>query len=330
MESRVNMSRISVLMSVKDGQRFLNESLEAIRRNIRRDDEVIVVDDGSTDKTLHILNSSARIFPQLRILRNNGSGLVDALNLGIQAASNDWIARFDVDDRYSTSRLEDERSMISSNIIGIFSDYSIWTDKSRFLGLIPSPVLPLATGISLIRSQRTAHPSALINRSAVLDVGGYRREDFPAEDISLWLRLLRVGSLVSCPKELLYYRISSTSVSGVQYGLAKSKTNELVRTLGLPQGFLSEAINSCEHSLESYKALSKSNDRSVLHLNEIRHAIKIFGVSRQEQVSFQKNLMTLATDPQNYLSAVDLGQWKARRFITQFSSRSRSFFPKSN
>lgn len=324
------MHKLSVLMPVKNGERFILESLVRIKESIRQDDEVLVIDDSSSDMTASILNSSVPNFPQLRVIRNPNPGLVNALNLGLNEASNPWIARFDVDDEYPSSRLENQRAIISSSNVGIFSDYSIWSERKDFLGLIPSPVLPLATGISIIQSQRTAHPSVIFNREAVLVAGGYRAEDFPAEDVSLWLRLLRVGDLVSSPRDLLHYRLSSTSVSGSNYRLAKEKTRMLSLSLRLPNGFLSEAIMRCEANLESYSLMSDSIQRQILHLKEMRYAIAMFGCSKNEGAQLRKCFRDVFSSVSPYLKTIELGYWKFKRNQVQAKSRSRNSLLKSN
>jgi glycosyltransferase involved in cell wall biosynthesis len=81
-------------MSIKNGEQFLPNSINDIEINISVGDEVLVIDDGSDDKTSSILNLWARRNAQVRILKNRGKGLVDSLNLGAKESINNWLVRF--------------------------------------------------------------------------------------------------------------------------------------------------------------------------------------------------------------------------------------------
>ena len=178
-------------MAVKNGAPFLENSLTQIKKNISTGDEVIIVNDGSVDSTIKILEKWKRKIENLRILDSRGLGLVYSLNLGIREASNEWIARFDVDDNYSDNRLAEQRTLIENNVAAIFCDYNFFDHSNKSLGFIPTGILPSATALSLISSQRTPHPGVIFSKTAAYAAGLYRSEDFPAEDISLWLRMAK-------------------------------------------------------------------------------------------------------------------------------------------
>jgi len=266
-------SRVTALMPVKNGAIFLKKSLPHLQLSCKTTDEILIIDDFSDDNTAKIVKDVARTDQRIRFLSNLNPGIVGALNLGLREASNEWIARFDVDDRYVTSRLDEQRVCISSNVIGIFSDYDFFSEASPYLGTIPSAIDSDAVVVSLVSSQRTAHPSILFNKSSVLDVGGYRQEDFPAEDLSLWLRMSRVGELISIPKVLLHYRLSAASVTGTRRQASILKKNYLIQSIGLNPLNVEETSTRLEQIFEAYKQESLSNEREILL---IRDLVKIF------------------------------------------------------
>ena len=144
------MNSVTVLMPVKDGSYFLRDSIKCIEENTVVGDEIIVIDDGSTDETGSILKSWSKQNERVRILQNPGKGLVDALNHGVNESSNDWIARFDVDDKYTHDRILKQRSMISQSVSAIFCDYDFFTPFGHSLGIVPTAIDNLSTIISLI------------------------------------------------------------------------------------------------------------------------------------------------------------------------------------
>lgn len=317
------MENVTVLMPVKDGARYLDKALSSLKKNISRDDEVLIIDDFSSDYTWEKLNNHLEDFPQLRIIKNVKSGLVNALNLGLREAKNEWIARFDVDDNYAEHRLELQRAQIREGVVAIFSDYSFWTRKGIFLGRIPSPIFPEATALSLLKSQRTAHPSVLLNKQLAIGVGGYRPHDFPSEDLSLWLRLTRVGDLISLPEELLYYQLSPTSVSSSLYSQAKKRSRELIEEIGLTKSLHFVALDKLQGSIDSYRTTSLSTERSFLHLLDINYAFRKFGEDSKLRKELHKSVLNFLAHHPEIFSYSKMAFWKMTRKLYRYVNQSK-------
>jgi glycosyltransferase involved in cell wall biosynthesis len=264
-------------MPVKDGEHFIPESIIGITKNIEKFDEVIVIDDNSSDSTRILLRDWAKSDLRVRVLSNPSEGIVSALNLGVREASNQWIARFDVDDKYESDRLTSQRVKIDKNISAIFCDYDFWSEEKENLGLIPSAVTPAATSISLVSGQRTAHPSAIFHRERVIEAGGYREEDFPAEDLSLWLRLSRTGSLVTIPRTLVHYRISRSSVTLQRQAESRIKKQLLLNQIGINPIDAHLAFESVSEIVSEYKSLDFYNERTALYFRDLFAVSKMNG-----------------------------------------------------
>jgi glycosyltransferase involved in cell wall biosynthesis len=268
-------SPISVLMPVRNGELFLPSILETILAGLESYDEVIIVNDGSTDLTRNILENWAKNYGQIRIFNSKGSGLVNALNLGLSASSNNWIARYDVDDVYPEYRLKEQRKLISEEVSAIFCDYSLWSPKINNIGVLPNAIHKSAVSVSLATSRRTPHPGVLFNRDKVLSVGGYQEKDFPAEDLSLWLRLSRVGSLIGIPKILLNYRISHTSILGTKRELAILKSAQVRSDYPIRSADIQYCLNNWEEIFALYDATSFGNERKILLLADLVKSLKL-------------------------------------------------------
>jgi glycosyltransferase involved in cell wall biosynthesis len=263
---------VSAVLPIKDGQEWIPEALLEISNLLESQDELIIIDDHSTDSTWEILEGFS-CQPSLRTIKNPGVGLVSALNEGITIAQHDWIARFDIDDKYRASRVDKQLAAITQRTVAIFTDYRIVTAEGKDLGLIPSPIQPAATALSLIHSDRTAHPSVIFRRESALSVGLYRQEDFPCEDLSLWFRLATIGELVSIPSDELIYSLRKTSVSGSRYFEAKSKSVEILLASGQIEDFIAHAIDDFDATLKSYKGVNLGIERSLLFLRDFFHPI---------------------------------------------------------
>ena len=222
---------VTFLMPVKNGGDFLENSLRSIESLSLEGDEILIVNDKSTDRTSKILKEFSILNQRISVLNNSNPGLVNALNLGIQNAQHNLIARVDVDDLYMNNRISSQLTVFDSSTVAVFSDYSLFSDSSGEFGIIVSAVYPISTSCSLIASQRTPHSSVIFSRDAVIEAGGYRSEDFPAEDLSLWLRLSRLGHLKSVPEILLKYRLNPLGITSTQRHNMLIKKESLLQTI---------------------------------------------------------------------------------------------------
>jgi glycosyltransferase involved in cell wall biosynthesis len=243
-------------------------------------DEILVINDGSTDRTLSLLEFWASKELRVKIVSTKGIGLVQSLNLGFTESKYNWVARFDADDRYEISRLQKQRELICENVSVIFADYAIYLNGKEFAGIIPSPVTHGATLLSLLNSQQTAHPVSLINKEKFALSGGYLESEFPAEDLGLWARMSRHGQLISCPENLLSYSLSKTSVSATMRREALQKRKEIVQTI-LPD--LKDIFSSQSTALSlfhSYSGLPLEVERKLLYVRNLQSLKNTIGMKK--------------------------------------------------
>ena len=107
--------RVSVVMPVRDGERFLREALGSILAQTLEDVELVVVDDGSSDSTPAILEESAGRDGRVRVHRQEPGGLTAALNAGCALAQAALIARMDGDDVMLRDRLERQAAFLDDH-----------------------------------------------------------------------------------------------------------------------------------------------------------------------------------------------------------------------
>ena len=199
---------ISVVMPVHNGQEFLDASIGSIRAQTLRDFEFVIVDDGSKDRTAEILQWHAAEDPRIRIIAQTPKGIAAALNRGIQAASAPLIARMDADDVAKPERLARQFETLlrhpEAALIG--SSYEVIDRASRLQRRVSLPTTPEEIDKTLMQQNCIAHPTVLMRRDCVLDVGGYRAAFLHCEDYDLWLRLGESHDLLNIDEPLLSYR----------------------------------------------------------------------------------------------------------------------------
>jgi glycosyltransferase involved in cell wall biosynthesis len=266
MHQNLGRAKCSVLLPVRNGEKFVRESLQNLIQMTTPDDEILIINDGSTDSTSAILAEFQELHERVKVIDTPPLGLVSALNIGLESAKNDFIARADIDDLYLAERIDLQLNYLESHpaVGAVFSDYVFFSEKEGSLGYMPTGFNSSATKLSIIDAFRTPHPSVAFRRGAILEVGGYLEEEFPAEDLGLWIRLSSKYELGSIPQPLLSYRINPFGISGSRQIAMRRKKNELLRGLNYTQ-LLMDNLNSYKEIQNAYRRLSHRNDRLALH-----------------------------------------------------------------
>src|SRR5207237_10277673 len=129
--------RVSVLLPVWNGEAFLEQAMESILRQTLSSFELIVIDDGSTDRSAAIAEEFASRDPRMRVLRRPHEGLSAALNAGIAAARGEYVARMDADDISAPDRLRKQVAYLDAHpacvAVGAWSD--VVDEAGRQIGL---------------------------------------------------------------------------------------------------------------------------------------------------------------------------------------------------
>lgn len=200
---------ISVVMPVYNGAATVMAAVDSVLRQSEEGFELVVVDDGSTDDTVALLESVPD--RRVRVLTGPHRGIVAALNRGLTAARGDLVARMDADDVSLPLRLALQREFLD-----LHPEVGLVSSLVEFGGN-PEEQLGYAMHVDWVNTVRSredirlgrfvespfAHPSVTFRRGLVARHGGYRDGPFP-EDYELWLRWLEAGvEMAKIPEVLL-------------------------------------------------------------------------------------------------------------------------------
>jgi glycosyltransferase involved in cell wall biosynthesis len=260
------LPRITALMPVRNGMKFLGRSRVTLDASLAPGDELIIINDNSIDGTSKFLEKWQDENSQVRVIENKGSGLISSLQLGVAESQNNWIARYDVDDEYPTNRLKIQRNAISEGVGAIFSDYKFISDSDLNLGVLPSPIENHATSISLVNGNRTPHPSVLFCKDAYSESRGYRDFDYLVEDLSLWLRMSRVSKIISVPEVLLNYRLHSNSVTLSNQSEMRKNKRALLHNIGIYEPDVKYSFENFNKIFDSYRYTGYKSEREAAFL----------------------------------------------------------------
>ena len=205
---RGNIPRVSVILPVYNGGRYLAAAVDSILAQTFRDFELIAVDDGSTDETLALLEQWARGDGRMLCVRQDHAGLIAALNRGLTLARGEFIARMDHDDISQPDRFARQVEFLDAHldVAVVGSAVTLIDERGHAIRDVRYPETPAAIAEFLRAGSALAHPAVMMRRAAVIAVGGYRPAYQHAEDYDLWLRMAEEYALANLPDRLLLYR----------------------------------------------------------------------------------------------------------------------------
>ena len=205
-------------MPAYNGARFIAEAIESVRASTFRDFELLVLDDGSTDDTLKIIEQQIAQDARVRCVQLAHGGVAKARNAALREAQGEFIANLDADDATFPERFARQVAFLDAHpdciavggralvvdakgapvgvVIRVFSHDEIdaWHMEGRGGGL--------------------GNPMAMFRKQAALDIGGYTTStEQTGEDYDLWLRLAEKGRLENLRDVLIRYRVHSDNVS---------------------------------------------------------------------------------------------------------------------
>ena len=219
---------ITVLMPAYNAALYIRAAMASILNQTFQDFEFLIIDDGSTDATVDIIESLAD--NRIRLVRNpKNMGLISSLNRGIDLARGCYIARMDADDISLPRRFEWQYQLMekSPQVVacsgwsvdvcpGVCNKYNFReADHETLLGrMFVKPPL--------------SHPASFIRRSALVDTGiRYDNRYLHCEDYKFWFDLSKVGRLSNVQKIVLNYRVVETSVSQLHRQLQAANAKRL-------------------------------------------------------------------------------------------------------
>lgn len=207
-------TRVSVVMSVYNGERYLQEAVESILNQSFTDFEFIIIDDGSTDGTWDILTGYND--PRIVLLCNEQNiGLTRSLNRGLAVARGEYIARMDADDVSLPERLAVQVAFLEEHPdVGLVGSPPFVVDAQGGIKHVePVPIDDLEIKWLLLFHNTFAHSSVMFRRNVLNAVGPYSAEKIVAQDYDLWVRIARNFTVTNIPLPLIHWRSRPTGIS---------------------------------------------------------------------------------------------------------------------
>ena len=235
------MSKVSVIIPTYNRGAVVLRALRSVFAQDHAVDQVIVVDDGSTDDTIERVE---RDFPKVELIVQTNHGVSHARNRGIERARNEWLAFLDSDDEWLPGKITAQLAEIMSDGIScVCHSDEIWIRNGRrvnpmnkhrkyggdiFLHCLPRCVMS---------------PSSVVLHRSLLDEVGMFDETLPVcEDYDLWLRIASQTRVLYVPEKLLIkYGGHKDQLSRSSWGMDRYRIQTLEKLL------LSEVLSEAQY-----------------------------------------------------------------------------------
>jgi glycosyltransferase involved in cell wall biosynthesis len=281
--------KVTVLMSVYNGERYLNEAIDSILGQTFTDFEFLIIDDASTDRTPEILRSYDD--PRIRVVTNEENlGLTKSLNKGLALARGEYIARMDADDISIPERLEEQIEFMEHN-----PQVCVCGSWVEIIGHNAGETWKYPTDSNEIRCRHLfecsiAHPSAVIKKE-------YLNQNQPLYDITfkrsqdydLWIRISALYPLANIGKVLLKHRIHSGAI-GQHYSSEQKRCADRVRYRQLRE-FL--GLTPTEDELRLHSSISSGGfEARGEYLNAVNQWLLKIWSANQERNYFDDSVLS--------------------------------------
>ncbi|EOQ66739.1 glycosyltransferase family 2 protein [Acinetobacter pittii] len=205
---------VSVVLPAYNAELYLKDAIDSVLAQTFSDFELIVLNDGSVDKTEEIIlsYSDSRI---VYVKNEKNLGLIGTLNKGINLAKGKYIARMDADDICYPDRFEKQINFLENNndyVICGTAAYRFYSNNNINNNIFRVPESDELIRLKMLFNSPFIHPSIMMRNSIIKEkMLNFDIEYKYAEDYKFWSQLLKYGKAYNLQEKLLYYRLTPNS-----------------------------------------------------------------------------------------------------------------------
>jgi len=241
-------------MPAYNAEKYIGEAIASVLKQSFRDFELLIINDGSTDRTVSIIESFDD--PRIVLVHQQNKGIASALNAGLALSRADHIARFDADDVCYPDRLKTQYEFITAypeyNIVGSAADYM---DVDGHFIFTQHPVAHLNEEIQALQYTVCPfiHSSVFYKKEVIVNNGGYNEHAYTFEDHFLWVSILANAKACNLSQALIRVRLNPESITIDEKWRTRKfreiKYNTLRnRSITAQEGFELQAIGELQYS----------------------------------------------------------------------------------
>jgi len=267
---------VSVIIPCYNAEAYIAEAIDSALSQTYPHDEVIVVDDASTDNSLRIIRAYE---PRIRVVANNRNmERAWSRNRGISEAKGEFIAFLDADDVWQPNKLLLQMAALAEHQDAGLCSCGFWSNPQEPCVFGNKSIEGRGTRL-LLRSNRLGLSTVVVRRDALDAVGLFDHQTCPCEDYDLWLRLSLVTRFVCVPDPLVYYRLHEGQSSADNLRMEEAvffmkrrfvlRHPEVMATL--PRRYSSVGLKAMHQVAEQYRWSGRYGDATRCYLRILRY-----------------------------------------------------------
>ena len=205
---------MSVVMTVFNGEEYLNESLRSLLNQVMEDWDLVVVENGSSDSTAEILSKYTD--PRIRVINlAENIGRTPALNVAVVNASAEYVAVLDADDLSHPLRLKQQIEFLDAHPdIGLVGSWAEFIDEvGSFVSLKKGPISHQEIVQAMATRNPIVHSTVMFRRDLMSRIGGYDETLVYAQDFGMLLEFARISRIAIIPEILCSWRMLNNSLT---------------------------------------------------------------------------------------------------------------------
>lgn len=288
------MPKITVLTTFFNSEKTLEECIESILNQSFSDFEFILVDDGSTDNSLEILESYQD--ERISLIRSNHIGRAQALNLGLKNSKGKYVAILDADDESLPERLSEQFFVLENeNISLVASNANLVNECGDKFGQTNFPLNHDELVSKLLKLEPFPHSSVMFSKEMAINLGGYNKRCLKSIDFNFYLEIIQAKLKILClEKSLINLRRHPGS-----WGVSDEKSLQLFYGfLGLTFYFLT--------SKNKRNIMCKDDHEFLLFenlLSEWFYSSKIYKNSKAKKYFFEARVSFMKLDLRSFFKS---------------------------
>lgn len=222
---------VTVFIPMYNSEKYIKKCLESVLNQTYRNLDILVIDDGSVDRSYEIVNQYKD--NRIRILKNKeNKGIPYTRNRGLKEARGEYIALIDSDDYSCLDRIEKQVEYMDKNqeIIALGTNYII--SRPFISRKIKKNRTPQELKIGLLFECQLANPTVMLRNNVLKDHGiTYNEDCFVAQDYELWTQITKIGDIDILPEFLHTYRSGHENITSISISTKLEKRKKIIDSI---------------------------------------------------------------------------------------------------
>ncbi len=303
---------VTVLLPVYNAEKYLAEAVESILTQTFRDYELLIINDGSTDRSAEIIRSFQD--KRVRLVTNETNlKLIATLNKGIELARGKYIVRMDADDISLPERLQKQVDFMETHPeVGVCGTW--FAPLGRSGRIVQYPENDESIRIMMLYQTPFCHPSVILRKEVIeKNKISYSSNFIHCEDYELWARLSSHTRFANIPEALLQYRLHENSISASNQGIQRGKTYDVIRLV-----FQKTGLTVRNEEIDVFRAVAysqfKPEKNFIVQTDEL--LTQLIVANKKTKYLPEKELCEFAFQKWLHLcyNTTALGKWVHERF----------------